>query len=429
MIRRNAEDLADWLDRANQVYRNFGAVMTGKPAVFEFPSGAIIRTGHLKDDQAYTKYMGHEYHRMVIEELTQIPNERSYLQLLASCRSTVPGLIPQVFLTANPGGVGHGWVKKRFIDPSPPYKPFPDPTSGRLRIYIPSTVEDNPVLSQADPGYVAFLDALKNTDEELWKAWRHGDWDAMAGQFFRSFDRRVHVVPSFVPRPELPKFAGMDWGYTAPHAIYAAALQQVSLEDGRRFNRLWVYKELTDTEKTPKEVSVRMKQQLPLSQFEGLYADPAIWGKSQDRGSTIADQFYKEGIRWKKADNDRINGWAAVRQWLSIAPDGLPYVLISEDCVKLIETLPSATHDETKKEDIDKDFEDDHSLDAFRYLCKSVKFTDPGVKTINGSRRTNRVREFAQMVGDEQVSLDLAKLEKAYDRMYRSRRNRRGYTP
>ena len=174
VIRKNADDLSDWVDRAIYFYSGMGGKIAYRPAVITFPSGAVIRTGHLKDDQAYTKYQGHEYQRMLIEELTQIPDEKRYLQLLSSCRSTVSDLKPQIFATTNPGGLGHGWVKKRFIDPSPPDTTFEDPTSGRTRIFIPAKIDDNPTLMDIDPDYVKFLDALKDSDVELWKAVAYG---------------------------------------------------------------------------------------------------------------------------------------------------------------------------------------------------------------------------------------------------------------
>ena len=102
VIRRNADDLADWIDRAHKMYPY--AKITGKPATIRFPSGAIIRTGHLKDDQAYTKYQGHEYQRVLIEELTQIPSEESYLKLISSCRSTIEGIEAKIFFTSNQAG-------------------------------------------------------------------------------------------------------------------------------------------------------------------------------------------------------------------------------------------------------------------------------------------------------------------------------------
>lgn len=210
-----------------------GAKIAYKPAQITFPSGAIIRTGHLKDDQAYTKYQGQEYQRILIEELTQIPEEKRYLQLIASCRTTIPEIKTQVFATTNPGGVGHGWVKSRFIDPSPPNIPFIDKTSGRGRIYIPATVDDNPTLVQNDPAYVGFLDSLKDTDTELWKAWRLGDWDTFAGQFFREFKRSSHVVLPFIPDKTTSVIVGgMDWGYNAPFSFHLAQVKPVYLTGG-----------------------------------------------------------------------------------------------------------------------------------------------------------------------------------------------------
>lgn len=175
VIRKNATDLEDWLDRADRMYATAGGVRTGHPATYVFPSGAKIRTGHLKDDNAYNKYQGHEYQRILIEELTLIPNYEDYEKLRASCRSTVPGLDARLFATTNPGDVGHVWVKKYFIDVAPPMVAYADPVSGRKRMFVPATVEDNPVLMKADPNYVKSLDAIK--DESLRKAWRFGSWD------------------------------------------------------------------------------------------------------------------------------------------------------------------------------------------------------------------------------------------------------------
>lgn len=174
VIRHNAEDLRDWIDRARIMYAPTHADFIGNPTEIRFPSGALVRTGHLKDDNAYTKYQGHEYQNILIEELTQIPTERRYQMLVASCRSTVPELRPQIFCTSNPGGVGHEWVVKRFIHPAEPGVPFVDPVSGRSRVFIPATVEDNPTLMTNDPEYIRFLESLP---PNLRKAWRYGEWE------------------------------------------------------------------------------------------------------------------------------------------------------------------------------------------------------------------------------------------------------------
>ena len=172
VIRRNATDLNDWTARARLMYGHIGGVLVGNE--FRFPSGAVIVLGHLKDDNAFTKYQGHEYHKMLIEELTQIPSEGLYMKLISSCRSTVDGLIPQVFATTNPDGVGRHWVKKRFIAGHEPMVQFRDEISGRTRVFIPATVEDNPTIMEKDPDYVKFLESL---EPDLRAQWRYGSWD------------------------------------------------------------------------------------------------------------------------------------------------------------------------------------------------------------------------------------------------------------
>lgn len=185
VIRRNASDLTDWVDRATDMFLDTGVKVVGSPATFIFPSGAKIRTGHLKDEDTYTKYQGHEYQKILIEELTQIPTEERYLRLIASCRSIHGDIKPQVFCTTNPGEVGHKWVKQRWRIASNEWgKPFKD--NGISRIFIHATVEDNPTLVNADPGYIKYLDSLP---EDLKQQWRYGNWDEVdiLGAYYASW--------------------------------------------------------------------------------------------------------------------------------------------------------------------------------------------------------------------------------------------------
>jgi hypothetical protein len=177
-IRKNFKDLCDWIDRAYEMWKRLGVKKAGNPAEFTFPSGAKIRTGHLRDSEAYTQYQGHEYQKILIEELTQISNEDNYEKLFMSCRSTIDDLPACMLATTNPDGVGHEWVKDRFDceNPDMETRSFKDELSGRTltRAFIPSTVEDNPILIEKDPKYVAMLNSIK--DPVLRKQWRFGDW-------------------------------------------------------------------------------------------------------------------------------------------------------------------------------------------------------------------------------------------------------------
>jgi len=190
VIRRNADDLRDWIDRARYMFQPTGAVFAGMPPEIRFPSGAIIRTGHLKDENAYSKYQGHEYQKMVIEELSQISREHDYLKLLASCRSTV-GIQPQIFCTTNPDEPGLEWIKKRWSIPDVPdfshtYKQTT--VDGRVLEFIPAKMEDNPLLMNADPAYVKFIDSYKTSDPDLYDAWRNGNWKGygIEGAYYRN---------------------------------------------------------------------------------------------------------------------------------------------------------------------------------------------------------------------------------------------------
>lgn len=175
VIRRNSDDLNDWIDRAKQMWRGLNVEITRSPREARFPSGAKGVFGHLHDDEAYTKYQGHEYQKMIIEELTHIPTEDLYLKLLGSNRSTVSELKPQVFCTTNPGNAGHEWVRKRFVAPAEPNTPF-EGEQGNSRIFIPARVEDNPTLVDKDPDYVKYLESLP---ENLRKQWREGSWEEL----------------------------------------------------------------------------------------------------------------------------------------------------------------------------------------------------------------------------------------------------------
>jgi hypothetical protein len=404
VIRRNADDLSDWVDRARRMYARFGADFAYRPTEIKFPTGAIIKTGHLKDDSSYTKYQGHEYQRMVIEELNQIPEEKRYLQLISSCRSTVKNLPPQVFCTTNPGGAGHGWVKRRFVDVGPPNIPYTDPDSGLNRIYIPATIDDNPTLLENDPNYLKILEGLKETDVELWKAWRLGSWDTFAGQFFREFRRDLHTCKPFTPKSEIPKYAGVDWGRIAPFVFLAGAFDVVKMEDGRVFHRVWIYKEIDGTEKNPKEWADEIKERVNIEEFTRISVDPAMFTKGQDNSISIADQFKKEDIRMKPASNDRVGGWSVLHDWLSIAPDGLPYLVITEDCHDLITTLPELVHDDNKVEDVDTTG-NDHWADALRYMLKHVKWIDAKIGGVKSSPPEPKIKKGPLM------NLDLEKFE------------------
>lgn len=355
VIRKNADDLADWTDRARAIFIPMGAEIVGKPAEIRFPHGALIRTGHLKDDNAYEKYQGHEYHRMLIEELTQIPEEASYLKLISSCRSTVPNLRPRVFTTTNPGGKGHGWVKARFVDPAPPMTVFKDPITGRGRVYVPATVDDNPILMHSDPSYIQFLEGLP---ESLKKAWRYGDWNIFNGQYFSEWTPFKHVVRPYTIPDTWKKIRCIDHGRTAPTACMWGAIDY----DGAIHWYREYYQAGVDADINAQKIAKLSEGE----RYQFTVLDSACFSKT-GHGVTIAEIYAKNGVYAEPAPKERLAGWNLFHEYLRINPDNeLPRMFFFDTCYNAIRTIPMLTHDERKPEDLDSS-DEDHCADAISY--------------------------------------------------------------
>ena len=170
----------------------------------------MTRLGHWKDKDTISKYIGHEYHKMNIEELTQsISTLDEYISLMGSLRTSIPELRPQLFSSTNPGGVGHQWVKDYFVNMAKD-KPYQDPKTGRWRLFIPMTIEDNPILMKNDPAYYQWL---KNLPEPLLSMWYKGSWDIFMGQFFPMFGTHMRVDPWHIgSKAQVRLFGSIDIG-------------------------------------------------------------------------------------------------------------------------------------------------------------------------------------------------------------------------
>jgi hypothetical protein len=253
LLRLSNEAMKETIEKAWAIYRMMGAVKKGNPVSFLFPTGAMIYTGYLKDDASFEQYRGHEYHRIVIEEAEQIKSEALYAAILSSNRTTVPGLRPQILLTANPDGPGAQWLKARFVKVRQhangelfPYgTPMYDPHSRRVKIYLHGPLKDNPQLLQQDPHYADRL-ADPAHPESRRKAWIDGDWDISAGMFYPNFRPRgisselkefpeaFHVIPAYNLPPWCHRWMSCDWGHQHHTAVYWYALgpdKRIHVED------------------------------------------------------------------------------------------------------------------------------------------------------------------------------------------------------
>jgi phage terminase large subunit len=363
--------------------------------------GGLILLRNLDDPG---KYMSSEFAAIFVDELTR-NSEETFMDLRNRMR--YPGISEPKFVGAtNPGGIGHGWVKRMFVD-----KNSSDPEQTRF-FYIHANAYDNKFIS---PTYLKQLESLP---PEKRKAYLEGSWDIFAGQFFPEFSRASHQVNPISPSGKYTHFGSMDWGYSAPFCFLSHIIKQEKFE-GVAFNRIITYNEIYAKQKSPEDVA-RLIEKQGTQGFSFIRCDPAMFHKISDGSMSIADQMKTkmiDGYLLKPANNDRIGGWAIMHNWLSLAPDGLPYWLIGSNCKNLIRTLPQLVYDENNIEDCDSAGED-HAPDAARYGLVHVKFIDAKVGGV-GETYKKKHMETAVMIDGKQVGLDLDLFASAWSRKQR----------
>jgi hypothetical protein len=270
--------------------------------------------------------------------------------------------------SANPGGIGHHWVKRFFIDHAPMgYTPKADPDTKMIVMFIPSKVQDNVLLMKRDPDYVNRLKGVGSP--ELVRAWLDGDWSVVTGAYFPEFNIAKHVIAPFKIPSHWFRIGGFDWGSSKPFCYLWCAIS-----DGTILPRgsIIVYNEYYGCSEPNKGLKLDVRQVAEgihlrdrLYPVHAAVADPAIF--KEEGGFSIGQEFFRNGIRFQRADNVRKAGWEQVRKRLN-GEDGKPQLYIFGTCEHLIRTLPAIQHDKTDPEDVDTDGED-HALDTLRYVC------------------------------------------------------------
>lgn len=372
-----------------------------------FPNGSVLEFGSCQYEQDVKQYQGAEYDDIGIDEVTQF-TEYQFNILKSILRTTRTDLKTQMYLAANPGGVGHAWVKRLFID-----QKLPD------HRFIPAKVYDNPVLMQADPEYVIQLERLP---DHLKRAYLDGDWDIFAGQVFSEFRRELHIIKPFIPKREFPHFIWIDWGYSGKEtdegafACYASALIKAK-HMGETFNRVITYKEWYGKFKYPDDWAETIYNDTNGRLFREGFADSSMFNPKTDGSTSIAGLIERKwedlhGNFWlklKPGTKNRLERVATVHNWLQMAPDGLPYWLISENCHHLIRTLPQLVYDKYNLEDVDTEGED-HPYDAASYGLASVRFIPVSLGGIN------KKEEQKKALSEPIFALDLSEFEEPIPR-------------
>ncbi|MBM9467253.1 terminase large subunit domain-containing protein [Nakamurella leprariae] len=351
-----------------------------------FKNGSTIELAYLRKETDVLNYQGAEYQLIIFDELTQFTEfQFDYMATRARAAGAVlalmqaAGVSSRIIGTTNPGGPGHHWVKARFVDPAPwgatfTVPPTKDQPKPRTRRFIPAKLADNPHM---DPSYEDTLDAIP--DPDLRRALRDGDWDVLQGVRFKQWRRALHVVDAGMidlPLVDYPRIVAVDWGIDAPWC----ALWMGLLPDGL----VYVYRELYQAGLTSEEqCRAILAAEAEGERAEGrplpLIMDPAMWARQHTSGSekpldpdtpppgSVAATYRRFfGPSMRKANNSRIDGWAAIDELLRVRRDGLPRLLVSELCPNLIRTLPALPRSTKRPEDVDTDAED-HAPDALRY--------------------------------------------------------------
>ena len=342
--------------------------------VLSFKNGSRIIAGHFQNEKDIDAYLGLEYDVIGIEEATTL-TARKYQDITTCCRTSKPNWRPRIYSTSNPGGVGHGWYRKRFIEPWQ----RGEETETR---FIGARVTDN---RWNNPEYVRVLEGLTGWQK---RAWLEGSWDIAAGQYFTMLRREVHVVEDFDDTRAREWFCALDYGF----AHYTVALLGCTDGDGNLFvvdehaERLWlpqrhaaaikamVARHRVANSRWGTTNSQAETRPLELADLKRFVAGADVFSRQSD-GTTIAAQYARHGITLRCANSDRINGWAEIlTRFGDVEGDIRPTLFIHKRCARLIETLPALQHDPNRPEDVlkvDADEEGvggDDCADALRYL-------------------------------------------------------------
>jgi len=355
IVRRTFSEL--WENHVLPLKKELGGAARYREAEksFLWDNGSRISLGYCDGENDVLRYQGMEFDVIFIDEATQL-TEYQFAALAASVRGA-NGFPKRVYLTCNPGGVGHEWVKRLFID-----RVYREGENPEDYVFIPARVSDNTVLTEKNPEYVKMLDALP---EGLRQAWRDGDWDVLAGRYFNEFDRNVHVIEPFEVPKEYRRYVTMDYGLDMLAAYWVAA---------DFHGNFYVYRELYQKDLIISEAAEKIRG---LSEGEDIYAflaPPDLWARQRESGRTTAAMFAEFGIGLTKAGGARVDGWLAVKEFLKVffnkRGEKTAKLKIFAGCANLIRCLPKLTCDLKNPNDCDVEpHEITHGPDALRGFC------------------------------------------------------------
>jgi hypothetical protein len=380
ILRRSTDELREIVWKTQELYPQAfpGAKWGEKKSQWTFPSGARIWLTYLDRPEDVLRYQGQAFSYIAFDELTQHPTPFAYLYMKSRLRTTDPTLPTFIRATTNPGGPGHSWVRKMYIDPAPANQAFAatDIETGKTLVYpeshekagqplftrrfIPASLYDNPYLT-ADASYEANLLSLPEMQR---RQLLEGDWDVADGAAFPEFKKADHVIEPFDIPNEWRRFRSCDYGYSSYSAVHWFAIDP-------SYETLYCYRELYVSKHTGKDLGAAVLEAERGEPISYGVLDSSCWHNRGQLGPSIAEEMIAMGCRWRPSDRTagaRVAGKNQFHQRLKVDEEtSLAGIIFFNTCRQIISDLPVIPSDPKGSDDIDPRYATDHAYDSVRY--------------------------------------------------------------
>lgn len=347
-----------------------------------FVNGSKIKFAYCDSESDVNRYQGMEFDVIFIDEATQL-TEYQFVTLNACIRG-VNDFPKRMYLTCNPGGVGHGWVKRLFIE-----RRFYENENPDEYQFIPASVFDNDALLEKNADYLKTLEKLP---VEIRKAWLYGDWDISSGQYFSEFDYSIHTVEEVEDLENMRIYASFDYGLDCFCNLFIGVNER---------NDIYVFDEIYEKNCIISH-AVELTNAKNIKDVYCQIAPPDIWGRSQESGKSRADIFAENGLSLTKCGNDLKSGLIAIKELLN-RTDNRPRLYIKRSCKNLIYSMTNILT-EVSNPDVtaNNPHELTHSIDALRYFANFYFYPKTERTTFNISSLREDIR-IDYLNGDETI--------------------------
>jgi hypothetical protein len=380
ILRRTNDELRELIWKSQELYPKIypESKWQEKKSQWIFPSGGKLWMTYLERDEDVLRYQGLSFSYIAFDELTQYATPFAWNYMRSRLRSTDPTLPLFQRATTNPGGRGHGWVKKMFVDPAPGNIKFAatDIDTGNAltfpqghekegqplfyRRFIPATLKDNPYLMK-DGQYEANLLALPEMQR---RQLLEGDWAVADGAAFPEFKQSEHVCEPFDIPPDWRRFRSCDYGYSSFSAVHWFAIDP-------SYETLYVYRELYLSKHTGKDLAQAVMEAEQGESIQYGVLDSSCWHNRGQIGPSIAEEMISMGCRWRPSDRTagaRVSGKNRFHEVLKVDPvTETAGIIFFNTCRQIIADLPVIPSDPKGSDDIDPRYASDHTYDSVRY--------------------------------------------------------------